>query len=376
MPHLDISKSAGGTILGCASQGSGSGDEARLRELLSSFQASFLPFSKARKLDSFLLCLRALKAGGFDLFALEGTGLGAGLAAILGRLLWKRPYVVSSGDAVGPFLSSRLPLAAPLFHLYERLLYSCSAGFIGWTPYLVGRALTMGATHGVTIPGWAPAAVSSGERVVQRRARRQALGIPPNAVVFGLAGSLVWSRRYGFCYGAELVRAATRCANPPYVLIVGEGTGLHELKRLAGNQLGRNILLPGRVPREEVAGYLAAMDFGSLPQSVDGVGSFRYTTKLPEYRSANLAIVTNQIPMAYDLDHGDILRLRGDAPWDERFLQDMADLMQSATPESVAEMKSRFVPDTGFNHEEQIERVTAFLSDRIEASRFARSPHE
>ncbi len=80
-------------------------------------------------------------------------------------------------------------------------------------------------------------------------------------------------------------------------------------------------------------------------------------------------IVTNQIPMAYDLDRGDILRLRGDAPWDERFLEDLANLMQSATSDSVLAMKSRFAPETGFNHEEQIERVTAFLSDLIEVSR-------
>ena len=42
--------------------------------------------------------------------------------------------------------------------------------------------------------------------------------------------------------------------------------------------------------------FLAAFDLASLPQSVDRVGSFRYSTKLSEYLAAGLPIVTSQIP--------------------------------------------------------------------------------
>ena len=47
------------------------------------------------------------------------------------------PYVVSSGDAVGP-VTSRLHsrLAATVGAIYERFLCRRAAGFIGWTPYL------------------------------------------------------------------------------------------------------------------------------------------------------------------------------------------------------------------------------------------------
>ncbi len=363
------SHSPGALILGCASQGSGSGDEARLRELLEGFRTQFITFEKAHKRQSFLRCLRALRQGGFDLFCLEGTGFAAGLAAILGRLLWRRRFVVSSGDAVAPFLRSKMPIGAPFFSLYERLLYSCSTGFIGWTPYLVGRALSMGATRGITAPGWAADPLQAGELEEMRHTVRRALDIPQDAVVFGLAGSLIWSTRHQFCYGAELVRAALRCTTPPYVLIVGAGSGLEELKRLAGPQLGKRILLPGRVPKEDVLRYLAAMDVGSLPQSVDGVGSFRYTTKLPEYRLANLLVVTNQIPMAYDLDRGDFLRLRGDAPWDDIFLQDLTDLMQTCTAQQIETRKRHLSPALGFDKEAQIERVTVFLSDLMAQQR-------
>ena len=55
---------------------------------------------------------------------------------------------------------------------------------------------------------------------------------------------------------------------------------------------------------EEVVDYLAAFDLASLPQSVDRVGSFRYSTKLCEYLAVGLPIITGQIPAAYDLDAG------------------------------------------------------------------------
>jgi hypothetical protein len=68
---------------------------------------------------------------------MEGTGL----AVMIGRLLRGVPYLVSSGDAVGPFIATQWPLFEPVFLAYERLLCRWSAGFIGWTPYLTGRAL-------------------------------------------------------------------------------------------------------------------------------------------------------------------------------------------------------------------------------------------
>ena len=357
----------GWRLLACASQGSGSADEGRLRELLTNFNLELVSFNRKEKRQGFLRCLRLLREGRFDLFVLEGTGFAGGLAAILGQLLWRRPYVVSSGDAVAPFLSARLPLGKPLFSLYERALCRYSSGFIGWTPYLVGRALTLGARKGVTVPGWAPFRSDRETLQQDRRRIRKDLGIPEDAVVFGLIGSLVWSQRYGYCYGAELVRAARRSSpSDVHVLVVGDGSGLDPLKELAGELLGKRILLPGRIRRDEVPRYLAAMDVASLPQSVDGVGSFRYSTKLPEYRDAGLMIVTNQIPAAYDLNHGDMIPLPGTAPWDERFLQALAYLMKTATHEQLRTVKREPASAYDFDREQQIARVTVFLDDILQ----------
>jgi len=357
-------------ILGCASKGTNSDDEVRLRALLAHFNASFVPFDRNRKKESFLTCLRMLRAGGFDLFVLEGTGFAAGLAAILGRVLWGRRFVLSSGDSVGPFLTAIVPAGAPLFHLYERALYGLSSGFIGWTPYLVGRALTMGATHAITIAGWAPFSFSAAETDAGRRRIRTALGIPDEAVVFGIAGSISWSKRHQSAYGADLIRAAIRAKTEPYVLIVGDGTGFEILKEMAGERLGKTIFMPGRVPRHEVPHYLAAMDIGSLPQTVDGVGSFRYTTKLSEYRSVRLPLVCNQIPMAYDLDYGDIIRLEGEHPRTQRFLAALAELMDTIRPEDVAALRASIpAPTDALDRERQIRSVTAFLTDLLREPR-------
>jgi hypothetical protein len=354
-------------MLGCASQGAGGDDEARLRVLLSAFVTDYIPFSKASKKDSFFATLARLKAGGFDLFVLEGTGVAAGFAAILGNVFYGRPYVVSSGDAVEPFLSASLPAGKPVFGFYERMLYKRSSGFIGWTPYLVGRALTMGARRGVTAAGWAPYDRDFASLREEGEAIRVGLGIPRDATVFGIAGSLVWSDRYGYSYGSELVRAAK--VSGAYVLIVGDGSGLAHLKEMAGDALGKTVFLTGRVPREAVPAYLAAMDFGSLPQSVDGVGSFRYTTKIAEYRSVGLPLITNQVPMGYDLDRGDIVRLRGETPWSKEFLEALAGLMRGVTREDATVRQARCTTGGEFDRESQVQRVTAFLEDVVDSVR-------
>ena len=299
------------------------------------------------------------------LVVMEGTGVAGGTAVIAARVLAGIPYVVSSGDAVAPYVAIDHRMLAPLAGLYERLLYRLSAGFIGWTPYLVGRALTFGAPRAMTAPGWS----IPGRREDRERRRRQ-LGIPEEAVVFGLIGSLEWGSASEYCYGKELVEALLRTDRAELrVLVVGDGSGLERLRALAGEELDRRIVLPGRVPKEEVTSYLAAIDIASLPQSVDGVGSFRYTTKISEYLAAGLPVVTGQIPLAYDIDEGWIWRLPGEAPWDERYVKALAELMATVSGAEI-ERKRAAVPerDGRFDRERQQLQVGEFVADLLAAS--------
>jgi len=337
--------------------------------LLQHHEFLLFPFDRRAKIQSCWKLLHLIRKRRPALVVLEGTGLAGGLALLLGRWLAGVRYVVSSGDAVGPWVASRYPLLRPLFGLYERTLCFCSAGFIGWTPYLAGRALTFGAPRAVTAAGWASYTLSIDKRTVARREIRQRLGIPDHALVVGIAGSLVWTPRVKYCYGAELVHAALHARRPELrVLIVGDGTGLDHLKRLAGNLDGRTVFFTGRVPQSEVPAYLAAMDVGSLPQSLDGVGNFRYTTKISEYLAAGLPVITGQVPFAYDLDGGWLWRLPGQAPWSPRYLRSLVDLLDGLTPDQLKKKQDALAfPPNEFVRDVQISRVTAFIDDILDS---------
>jgi glycosyltransferase involved in cell wall biosynthesis len=296
---------------------------------------------------------------------MEGTGAGGGLALMLLRGLRGTRYVVSSGDAVGPYLAKMYPATKPLGWAYERLLCRLSAGYLAWTPYLAGRALAFGAPRVATIPGWA-----ASFEPVDREAARRRLGVEPDCLLFGIVGSLVWNKHVRYCYGLELLAALEQVDRPEVrVLVVGDGSGYRELARRA-EMLGSRAILTGRVDPRDVPQYLAAMDVASLPQSVDQVGAYRYTIKLPEYLAAGLPIVTGQIPLAYDLDGGWLWRLPGEAPWDRRYIEALARVMRDLTQEEVS--KRRALVPTGsvlFSRDQQQRRAVEFVNDVLARAR-------
>ena len=352
-------------VLCFATQGAGGSDEARIVKLLSAFSPVVWPYDRSARIRGIWRLLREIHRLRPDLVVMEGSGSPGGLAIMIARVLFGVPYVVSSGDAIAQFLTMYYPLLRPCFFLYEKLLYRLSSGFIGWTPYLVGRAITYGAPRGVTAAGFSP----HPRRDEARREIRAALNIPQHAIVFGLLGSLVWTESRQYCYGLELVEAArTLTRDDVYVLIVGDGTGKTRLEQLAGEQLGVRILLPGRRTFEEVPAYLASMDLGSLPQSVDPVGALRYTTKIAEYVSAGLPLITSQIPFAYDFDADWIVRLPGANPWDPEYVAALARMMDTVQQADVDRLRRR-VPASlpQFDQDRQQGRVTAFVRDLLEA---------
>ena len=349
-----------------ATKGSGSNEAQRMQALLSQLPGLVeLPFDKADKRRSFFRLRTAIKSEKPDLIVMEGTGVAGGVACLLARMILGIRYVVSSGDAVGPFVRALHPIAGILFEIYERLLCRFSAGFIGWTPYLCGRAMTFGARKTVTAEGWV---IGSAGAPVPRGAIRSAWGVPPDAIVVGLVGSLVWNPRLQWCYGLDLVRAARSVDRPDLcVVIVGEGDGLPHLKQVAGALLGRRIFLPGPVPLGEVMPALQAMDVGSLPQSVDGVGAYRYTTKLPEYLATRLPVITNQIPASYDLGLAWMWRLPGDSPWDKRYQGALEELLRGLDTKMIKE-KADQIPvagETCFSKDRQCARVAAFIRELL-----------
>ena len=100
----------------------------RIRDLLRGVDPELFPFDRARKVRSFWRLLRTIRRTKPDLVVMEGTGLAGGAALIAARVLFGRRYVVSSGDAVGPWVGGRVRLLGPVFGLYERVLCRLAAG--------------------------------------------------------------------------------------------------------------------------------------------------------------------------------------------------------------------------------------------------------
>jgi glycosyltransferase involved in cell wall biosynthesis len=354
-------------ILCFATQGHGHIEGERIRVMLEPLGPEEYPFERASKLRSALGLVRAARARRPALIVMEGTGTAGGLTLIALDALLGIPFVVSSGDAVGPYLGLHSRLLGGVGYLYERLLCRRCAGFVGWTPYLVGRALTFGAPRAMTAPGWTRGHASEGARA-RIRAR---LGIDEDALVIGLVGSLHWNDTVGYVYGAELVRAVRRVQRRDIVVcVVGDGSGVHQLEQLAGEDLGVRVLLPGRVRAEEVPDYLAAFDVGSLSQSVDAVGSFRYTTKLSEYLASELPVITGEVPVAYDLDEGYMWRLPGAAPWSATYIAALAELLERLSRADVEERRQAIRARRGepFDRLAQQQRMTAFIQDVLRES--------
>src|SRR4051794_7492596 len=102
-------------ILAWATKGAGTNEEHRLRDLLSDTDCDWFAFDRTHKIDSCRRLRRAIRQAAPDLLVMEGTGVAGGLACLCARWLRGTPYIVSSGDAVGPWVSTRLPLVGLLF---------------------------------------------------------------------------------------------------------------------------------------------------------------------------------------------------------------------------------------------------------------------
>ena len=355
-------------LVGLASQGRDSYDHERLQALLRTIpyeDISIPSRERRRKVVAFINIFREIRRTEPRGLFLEGTGIAEGSAVLAAHYCFGLPFVVSTGDAVAPWVRAHLKYIWPVFWLYERELYHRSAGVIGWSPYLVGRALTLGAPRGVTIPGWAQNLLSAQERIAARNRIRESLNIGPDALVIGIAGSLRWNPRVEYCYGKEIIEAISLTDRVDvFGLIVGDGTGLVKLKELASDRFADRVRFVGHVDRRVIPEYLAAMDIGSLPQTIDGVGNFRYTTKITEYLAAELPIVTSRIPMAYDLDSGWIWRIPGDVPWGREYVEALRYLLENMTTLELNSKREQAgsVLHT-FDKHRQEARITDFLAE-------------
>lgn len=101
----------------------------------------------------------------------------------------------------------------------------------------------------------------------RRQALRNELGID-DKLVLGYVGAFVhW---HGIDWFVEDI--ASQLSDYPNVvlLLVGDGVCFEPIKdAVERNNIQQQVLLPGRVPHEQIADYIDAMDYGILPDSND-----------------------------------------------------------------------------------------------------------
>ena len=105
----------------------------------------------------------------------------------------------------------------------------------------------------------------------------------------------------------------------------------------------------------------------TLSQSVDRVGSFRYTTKLSEYLAAGVPVISGEVPAAYDLDEGNFWRLPGDAPWSSRQIDALVELLEGISWQEIARRRAAASVSRSaiFDRETQQRRMRAFVDDLL-----------
>lgn len=302
----------------------------------------------------------------------EGTGISGGLPLILASLRHGLRYVISSGDPIGGYFRTvKGPLAGHVFGTYERLLYRYSAGFIGWTPYLTGMAMRMGAPSAATVEGAVDCSLFAPRSNDERRALKAAYGLSPDHLVCGLAGSLTWTPRQQYCYGLELVAMLPYLTRTDVsVLIVGDGDGRAKLEERVPESLRDRVVFTGRVPETEVASTLNAMDIGFITQTLDDLGRYRLTTKLPEYLACGLPVAMSPIPGFYDYAETAGWALPGYHPADDAFHRACAHWLDGVTPEEIARRRATapVLAAQRFSYEVIRPKFAAFMASLLPAN--------
>jgi glycosyltransferase involved in cell wall biosynthesis len=123
-------------------------------------------------------------------------------------------------------------------------------------------------------------------RKTSKETRRE-LGIPDNAIVYGMVSGLRPEKRTeDFLQAARLVIQAHK---PTHIIIVGDGEQANELKEfVCHHHLSEHVHFVGA--KTDVRPYLAAMDVGVLSSDSEG-----FSNSILEYLAAGLPVIATDV---------------------------------------------------------------------------------
>lgn len=276
---------------------------------------------KQKKISTLSTLWHRIKKENYDYIFLEGSGLTGGLAAILAKKVYRIPFIVSAGDPISSFFSvTKSNFLGLIMGLYEKILIRAATCYIGWTPYLTGRAIELGARNAFTIEGGVD--LKQFKPLDQKKKIDLKKRLNLNKLVVGVSGSLIWSKKQHYSYGLELIRMLTYLKRKDVsVLIIGDGPARSRLESLVLKKYRSKVVFTGRVSPKEMPEYLGLLDIGLVTQTLDQLGNFRLTTKLPEYLACGVCVAMSPIPGFFDYLWPNGISLPFDHPASTKFAQ-------------------------------------------------------
>jgi glycosyltransferase involved in cell wall biosynthesis len=227
----------------------------------------------------------------------------------------------------------------------------------------------LGAPRSATVEGAIDPSVFVPYDADRQRRLRADYGIPSDHLVCGMVGSLHWSPRQQYCYGLELVEMLRYLRRDDVtILIVGDGDGRARLERRVPAALRSRVVFTGRVPPSTVVDTMNMMDIGFITQTVDGLGSYRLTTKLPEYLACGVPVAMSPIPGFFDYAFEAGWALPDAHPAAPAFHQACAAWLDALTEADIQAKarRARPIAESRFQYDMVVERFRTFMSDLID----------
>jgi hypothetical protein len=137
------------------------------------------------------------------------------------------------------------------------------------------------------------------------------------------------------------------------------------------------VVFTGRVAEGDVVRTVHAMDIGFITQTLDGLGAYRLTTKMPEYLAAGLPIAMSPTPGFFDYVSGAGWSLPACHPASERFHRQCAAWIDGLTWAEVHARRTGTVVIARhrFSYDVIRPRFTAFVEHLLDAQDHA-SPQQ
>lgn len=237
-----------------------------------------------------------------DVVYVMDAGWSGVLAAWLIKVLTGSKLVVDTGDAIFALsvASGRRTMAGlAATWLLEQLVVRQSDHLVVRSRYHRLYILHRSNRRVTVIPDCVAPPPDLDRQLAAATRHRRAYGAS-HALVVGMVGTLTWNKRTQTCYGMELVEALAFCPDEGIVgVVIGDGDGLPRLQDRA-RQLGvdKRLTFAGRIPLDDVYGWVAACDVCISTQTDDLAGWVRTTGKLPLYLMCQRYVLASDVGQA------------------------------------------------------------------------------